>query len=740
MTNIIADNKRDNTHNLTASDIHGMSSIPHTENNDYEIDLRELYLTLKRRKEVVFGAIGCSLVLMIVFLLITSPVYTAKSMIQVNVAADRVVDIEAVVSGGGSDESAIQSEIDVLSSRSLAGRVITKLKLIDDQEFNKDAGVGSFAWLKKLMPFLNGDAEDKDVDQVVLTKTIDVFLKRLEIARKPKSYSVIISFSSVDSKKASIIANTIVEEYLVGQLSTKFDASKRANDWLNAKLDDLRKKVRESEMAVEVFSEENNLIETAGMTVNDQQLSELNTHLILARTERTQAEARLTGSKNGAIDTSSEVLNSSLIQSLRGQEAEVLRKKSDLTSRYGERHPKIINVNNELRDLRSKIEVEINKIKDGLQKEVEIAKSREDSLQKNLGQLQGKSGTSTKAKVQLAELVRQRDSDRSLYESFLSRSKETLQNKDLAQADAKIISYAEMPIKPSFPVNWLMLAIAMLVGGAIGIILAFLMEQLDNAFKNSAQVEKATGIASIGMVPALDRKTNFVSYVTTKVSSVFVESLRSILTAIHFSNPDNIPKSILVTSSVPEEGKTTFSVCLATMVAKSGQKVLLVDCDLKRPAVAKKFGVTSIKHGLGDYLTGEATEQQVILVDKKSGLHFMPANSNTANSQDLLGSNKMREFVKEMTAKYDLVVFDSPPVMAVSDALVAAKIVDAVVFIIRWDKTPRQIVKNALKQLKFSNIRLAGTILTHVNMDKLSRYGYGDQGYYYKNYKDYYSS
>ena len=486
---------------------HGQSSISKFQNYEqFDIDIREILLILKRRKDVILGITAFVVAGMLIFVFLQTPLYTANSVIQINFRSKNIVDFESVVSGITNDEASIQGEVDILKSRHLASRVIEKLHLTNDPEFNVAAGKKTFAWLTD--EFITKEQTQEDLDKIkriALTNTIDNFLKKASFSRKPRSYTIDIRFTSQSPEKAALIANTITEEYLISQLLNKFDATKRANDWLNDKIIDLQKKVHQSELVVQMFKEQNDLIETAGLTISDQQLSELNTQLILASTALAQAEARLNSAKN-SIDSSSEVLGSSLIQSLRGQESEVLRKRSDLTSRYGERHPKIINVNAELRDLRSNIQVEISKIKRGLEKEVEIAKAREDSLRKSLQLTQGKVGSSTKARVQLAELTRVMNANRTLYESFLARSKQTSQNKDLEQSDARVISSAEIPLRASSPRKKLLFIIALILGSGLGIIVAFLVEFLDNVFKTPKQLEEVTGVASIGLVPELKKR------------------------------------------------------------------------------------------------------------------------------------------------------------------------------------------------------------------------------------------
>lgn len=703
---------------------------------DFSINIREVVSILRRRRKIIFSIMVGMVVLALLFLVTQTPQYTAAGVIQLDVRSKKVVNIESLIAGLRTDESAIQSEVDMLRSRSLVVGVLDRLHLMEDKEFNKEAGEGTFFGFKKKLEDLS-DEEQKAKKQKLYTNAVDIFLKKLQVTRNPKSYTINISFESNNPEKAAQIVNTLIDEYFVSQLKSKFDATKRANEWLNRKMEDLQKEVRMSELAVQAFQEKHGLIETAGLTINEQQLSELNTQLILARTARAQAEAKLK-STIGSVESAAEVLSSSLIQNLRQQEAEVLRKRSEMTQRYGSRHPKIIDVNAELRDLRSKIDLEIKKIIAGLEKDMEVAKVREQSLDASLNQLQMKSGVSTKAKIELAEFIRERDADKMLYESFLTRSKEMQSGQDLEQNDAKIISAAEPPLKPSYPRKGITLGIALIIGCGLGVIGAFLIEYLDNTFRSSEQFENITQVPALGIMPELPAKTVLVNYVTTKPSSVFVESLRSIVASIHFSHKGEAPKTILITSSIPKEGKTSFAIALATMMAKSGKKILLVDCDLKKPAIAMRIGLKEVVYGLKDYLADQATVEQVIHIDQRSGLHFISAHANTVNSQDMLGSAKMRDFLEKMKKNYDCIIVDSPPVIAVSDALVMAKMMDTVLVAVHWDKTPRQLVKTTLSQLKFANAKIAGAVLTRVDVEKQNKFEYGERGYYYQQYKEYY--
>ena len=719
-------------------------SQENTNNKNVNISLRDLVMVFRRHAKVISGIMIFTLCLAGTYLLVSTPKYTAEAVLQINVQKTNVVNIESVMSGITSDEAQVQSQLDVIGSRNLVGRVVDLLGLVRNPEFSPDVNNGSLkAWFKKLIK--KDDATDEVEDEKdsqekleIRSATISNVLKNLNVVRNPKSYTLVVKFTSTSPQRAALIANTFVNEYLKGQLSVKFDATKRANDWLNDKLGELQTKVRDSEVLVQAFREKHGLIETSGVTITEQQLSELNSQLILARTEKAQAMARLEGA-GGDNESSTDVLSAPLIQNLRNQEAEVLRKRSDLSSQYGPKHPKIINVNAELADLRAKIDVEIKKVKGSLENEVNIATAREKALSKSLDELQNKTGLSMKARIELDELERQKNANKALYQSFLSRSKETSEGQGLERPDAFVISDAEIPLRPSYPVKLLVMVIALFVGVFISGLAVLILEHLDNAISSSSKAEEVTGVDAIGMVPELDKGVNIINYLVKRPSSAFAEALRSILTVVHFSNPDEIPKVIMVTSSVPKEGKSSFVLSFATLVAKSGKKVLLIDADMKRPTIAKNLK-KEFEFGLSDLLMGTATAEQVISQDERTGFDFIQSHPNTVNSHNLLGSNKMKTFLDNMRGKYDMIIVDTPPVMAISDCIVLSGIVDTALFVIRWQKTPCEIVKTAIKQLSAFNVNIAGVVLSRVDMEKQSKYSYGDKGNYYKNYSEYYAS
>jgi polysaccharide biosynthesis transport protein len=737
---------------------------------DREIDLRSILGMLRRRKSVIFGTVAAVLLVTLLVLIQLTPRYTSSAELMLNTRQQNVVDIETVVSGldvdPGSFQTGVQSEINIITSRSLARRVVEKLGLMQDPEFNSSLRQASaldyinpLYWAESgarwAMAALGLGADEEPANQepptaeeeenAAMSAVISSFLGHLNVSNDRRSYSIFVNFTSEDPEKAAVIANAVADQYLVDQLEAKFEATRRATAWLNERLADLREKVKESETALQEYREQANLIDNQGQTVSAQQLSELNSQLILARTERAQAEARLRRVrelvKTGGVESSPDVLASPLIQRLREQESDLQRQQAELSGRYGERHPTMINLKAEIRDLRSKIDAEVNKIVLSLANEVEVARARESTLASNLASIQDNVGELNRASVRLNELQREADANRALFETFLARFKETSNQDQIIQPDARIISGAETPLSPSFPRKKVILALALGISLFLGVFLALLIERLDNGFRSPEQVERLTGVPGLGMIPAVraSRKSPPQDYLLQKPTSAYAEAIQSVRTALHFSNVDHPPKVILVTSALPEEGKTTFAVSLARLAARSGLKVVLVDADMRRPKVARLLGLES-DAGLRELLAGDALIPGVLHKDEPSGMHIIPSQPDTPGPQDLLGSRRMRDLVRQMSSLYDLVVIDSPPIMAVSDAIVLSGLADATLMMVRWETTPREVTISAVRQLRQSGGRIAGAVLTRVNMRKHARFSYGDSGYYYDKYKGYYAN
>lgn len=691
----------------------------------------------------------CTLVMVtaaLLLLTVTPPQFTAQSMLQINTRQEQVMKIDDVVGGLNTTDAAIRTEIDVLKSRKLAQRVIEELKLLNHPDFSSGPGLaGSLYGAVRGLVFPMSDEEKAASADARMSRAINAFLDRLDVNLAPRSFSIQVRFTTHDAELSAKIVNALAQAYLTSQLEDRLDAARRATGWMSDRAKQLQKRLQAAEMAVQKFREENNLTTAKGLTLNEQQTSELNSQLILARAQLAEAGAKATGSaaiRGGRLETTSEVLNSPLIQNLRIQETEVRRKMSDLAARYGERHPRMLTVRNELADVQRKIAEESSKIRGSLQNDVDVAKARVATFEEQLSRLQTEGRLNNDAAVQLAELERQAESERSLYESFLNRSKEVAQM-DFAQSDARVIYAAEVPLAPSSPNKPLILAIALVLGMGMGVALVLLLEALDSGFRTAQQLEKAVALPVLGMLGELphvkgEHSDSRANYVTEKPTSAFTESVRAVRTALGFAKPDANVQVLLVTSSVPQEGKSMFAASLAQVAAMGEQKVVLIDADMRRPTQARNFSLQP-KAGLAELLAGKVALKDVLQPIKGTNMWVLPALPNTQFSQELLGSEKMKALIAALRKEYGTIVIDSPPVMAVADAMTLSNLADASLYMVRWGTTPRPLAMGAVKQLQSTQLGVTGVVMTRVDLERQRAYGMGDYGYYYGKYKDYYT-
>lgn len=708
------------------------------------MDLREPSRILRRRIQIVARMVALCAALGLIISLVLTPQYRGEVILLLDQRQSKLLDMGAAVAALPGDSSALRSEIDIITSRAVIDRVIQKLNLGQDAEFNSKAS----AWKKWLNPaswFSSRKQADKDAEAVrEKTATARAVQDKLTVSNDGRSLSLYLSFESSDPQKAALIANSVADEYLVDQLEAKYEVTARANKWLSERLSSLRQQVETTERAVEDFRQKAKLIQIDGGTVATRQVQEINTQLISARAATSQTEARLRSAQSMVrdgigIEGAADVLSAPLIQRLREQEAEVRRKEAELASRYGERHPNMINARAERQDIQRKIGEEVQKILKSLASEVEIARAKENQLQSDLNRLEAKAGNELKDTVQLRQLQREADANRTLYENFLGRFKQTTEQQEMQLPDTRIIARADVPMSADFPKKWLFLIAGAVLGGILGIIAAYLIEYFDRGYRTAPQLEEGTGIAVIGQVPSLrtisDRPPE--DYVVDKPLSAYSESLRTVRTAIHFSNVDHPPKTVMVTSSGPGEGKTTFCLSMARSLAAGGNKILLIDADLRRPRLARLLEIAADGKDLSALLTGASTLDAVLRHDPLvAKLDIIPAFGRAPNAQDLLGSKQMKRIIDEVTAKYDLVIIDTPPILAVSDAAMVARVVDTSLFIVKWATTSRDSVVQALKQLKSFDCRVAGAVLNQVNLNEMASYG---DGYYNHRYHEYYS-
>jgi capsular exopolysaccharide synthesis family protein len=722
------------------------------------IEAREILRMFNRRKWHLVGVTALVCALTALFLLQLVPEYRSSALVMLDTRKAKVTNTTDVLSTGLIDIAAIQTEMEVIRSASLLGRVVDKLHLEVDPEFGaaRPTVIGTMIqqakdFIAQYIPFQKGPGgPGGDVDAPKL-RAIALLTRNLTAVARGRSYVISISVDSSDPRKAKRIVDTITDFYIVDQLQAKLDANKHATDFFNDRLEELKRAVETNERAVAAFREKAGLtLANKDATIATQSLSELNSQLVQARAQRADRESRLVALQQAARSPAtlggvSEVLGNTLIASLRAQEAEVARRVGDLSQRYGDSHPRILQARAEQGQIQGRISAEVAKIISSIQSDAEAARAKEAELQSQVDQLERKAGGLGQNEVEARQLEREAQSSRAVYEDFLKRFKELREQQDIQQPDARILAPASLPTSPSFPRYGLTMSGALVLGLVLGAVVILLLERLDGGFRTGEQIERLTGRPLVGMIPALNRSTLGklmpARFAIEKMTSAYAEALRSAYTAMTLGTLDRPPRVVMVTSSLPAEGKSTFACSLAGLVARANgdKKILVMDCDLRRSSVAGTLGVTRTEGTIDEYLAGTKSLEEVIGRDEQSGVYYVLARSNTPNSAEILDSNAMHSFIAALSNQFDLIFLDTPPLMAVADALVTARLSDYILFLIRWERTPREIAINALRLFR-DLPKSIGVVLVQVDVRRHSKYGYGDYGYYYSKYKDYYSS
>lgn len=720
------------------------------------LDLHQLIAAFRRRLRLMAGVALLVLLAVVLYTFQLTPRYTATANVMLDTRKENVVDINAVMSGLPADSSMVDSEVQVLKSRSLAEKVVDEQKLLQDPEFNsalaKPGPLKSLLSLGRSAAPVAPSAADPVLAQRRRQAVVDRVMGRLTVKRAGLTYLIDVSFESEDATKAAKLANAFAQRYLLEQLDAKFEATQQANTWLNSKVGQLRQQVSEAETAVQQYKIANNLLSAQGATLTEQQISTLDQQLALTRAQQAEQEARLSTARSQLArgstgDDVGAALDSPVVQKLRAQRAEVSQKVADLEGRYGERHPELLKSKRELSDIDSQIQAEIGRIISNLEAQVQVARQRTASIAGSAAASKGELAGNNRASIKLNELERNAEAARALYESFLARFKETSAQEGLEKSDARVISRATIPNSPSYPNKSLNLALGLALAMGAGLGSAIIAEALASGFATAEDIERKLDMPFLGSIPTLASTLDTpkllsatrapVDFVVERPLSSFAEAFRGLRASVMFSRVGEPVKVIAITSSLPGEGKTTTSLALARTLAIAGANVIVVDCDLRQRGV-NRILASEPQIGLLEVLNGTSTLEQATVRDEATGAMILPLAKSAYTPKDVFGTEAMRRLIAGLRESYDFVVFDTAPVLPIADTRVLAPSADVVVMLTRWRKTPRKAVEAALRLLRSVDAYVGGVALTQVDLKAQAKYGYGDPGYYYKSYKKYY--
>ena len=734
-----------------------LASLADDSKSDAAFDIRAWLGSLRRRKLTIAAITLIGTFLAYIILDGMTPLYTASVEVLIEGEERQIVEFNSVVEGVALDPSAIGSEVEIFQSRSLAAQVVDTLSLTDDPEFNGTLvereptlldRIDPRNWLPRSWLLAIGLVSDNN-EQIVETpeetaarirgSVIDAYLGRLMVEAVSFTYVLTINFTSEYPDKAARIANATAEIYVLQQLESKFVTTQQANTWLGERLESLRQDVIAADNALTSYQTQYSLGGADRDSLIERQLDDANGQLMAARADRAEAEARLQQmryliSSSGPASVGA-VLESGMIQGLRTREAEARRELAELSTRYGDLHPEIINIKAEIEDLQRTINEEVDKVLQNLANDVDIARAREASINQSVSNLTEQFNAEQSAEVGRLQLERQAEAARDVYDTMLARFKEVSEQQDIQQPDARIISAAVASNRPSWPKTKLFVGIAFVVSLAIGVGVAALIELMKIGFRNLEQAEKELDLPGLCEIPihtGLFRSNPLGAVLKNQISG-FAESVRSLSIALMLSEDESSAKVIALASPLSDEGKSTVAIALARLMASENRNVLLIDGDLRKSHIHRVLGIRR-SPGLAEVLADGVPLLDAVTVDTETRLHVLPAGTARINPQDLLQSPAAKATLQRLRDAYDIVIVDTPAVLPVSDGLLLSHMADKTLFLVRWEKTPRHAAVRALHKLRQSGIDVAGVVLTRVDRKKQACYGYPTDAYYYGRY------
>lgn len=689
------------------------------------IDLGKLAALLRRRWPVILAIAVVVVGLAFLAYRLQRPIYEATAQValdrrEAQLGEQNNTDLPT-------DSPAVDTEVQVLGSPAVAARVVDKLGLAHDPAFAGEAKTPAAA-RENAIAALRG---------------------KVAIKRTGLSYAIGVTTQSFSPVKAARIANGVVDEYVAARLGNKEADRQRQVLQLRQRIGQLRTEVISAETAMASYRARNGLVDvTPGGTNSSQATVALNGQLAQAQAEQAAAQARLATARGQLARGSSgealgAALNSEVVQALRAQQAQLSTQRADLVGRYGPLHPDLARVDRQLAEVDSRIKAEVNRVISNLESEAGVASGRASSLQSSIGRNEGSLQAENAASVRLNDLQRSADAARNLYQTFLDQYRAAVARQGTDQTLAHVIAHAlpsTTPISPN-PIVYTLIGIlgALLAAG----LAVAVLEMMEGGIKTSEDIEQELGIPSIGLIPDLStipgvkvsRRDPIApsQYLIGHPSSVFAESFRGVRTNLKRSGA----KVIAITSALPSEGKTTLSICLARSAAIAGQRVLLIDSDLRQRATTRRL-TGEVQFGFAEVLTGACTLAQAVIHDEASGAFLLP-QAGVVSNFDLLESDAMRRLIATVRDEYDLVLLDCAPVLPVAEARQAAAMADRVVLAVRWGDTPRKAIGHALRMLDQVGAVTAGVVLTRADLRAMAKSGYGDPSFYYNKYKTYYA-
>ncbi len=713
------------------------------------LDLRSFFGALRRHRWLFAIVATTIMVIAVIVTLRQQTLYTATTSVvidrQQTQVTPRVQDDAGTIDTF--DSALVDTQVAIIESSEMAGKVADALRLYDAPIY--DPRLQSIGFRVRMLMALGGSAP---ISQRMFDKSAqrEYVIERLQnavaVTRLGNTYALTIAFSATDGTFAAAIANEYARQYSGLQITREQNQNKDAIAFLGKRIEELRARAEDDTRAVQEYRIRNNLLSSNGVSLTEGEVSTYNQQLAAAKAQAGEDQARLStalsqlrSGSNG--DDVGEALTSGVVSSLKTQRATLAADLANLKSKYGPRHPDVIRETQQIADLDKSIQAEVDRVISNLRAKVKVSQQGLSSIGGSLAQARGTLSATNQALVGFTDLNRKAETSQALYEAYLNRYKETVAKEGTERSYARAISWAVVPTTPSspnIPLN-MFLAVFLAIGG--GLASALIAELLFTGLTTGDDVEQRLGTNYLGAIPSLKSvgmgKSTVPDVIIDEPQSAVSEFFRHLLTSINHSVNANA-QVVLMTSALPQEGKTVTSIALARMAALQGEHVLMIDCDTRRRSLSRWINVPG-DLGLLDVLKGDVPVDGAIVLDEASGAYVLPLGRSRADRGDLVSSDAMFDLLKVLRGRFTYIVLDCAPVLPVTAARVLAKAADAVVFVARWRKTPDHAIRAALRLIPTDRATIAGVALTQVNIKEQKRSGFGDAAFYYDHYQSYYA-
>lgn len=709
-----------------------------------KLDILEYWRTISKRKNQIlaFGLAFALLAAVIVFVM--TPIYRATVTVMIEVGKAKVVTIEDVYSGATQNREYFQTQVEIIKSREVAIKAIQKAKLWEMDEFDPRPNADSTLTSLLVAIGLKEDPASMEWNDDSLAEAIyPAFVGRVSIEPVRLSQLAKISFDSSNPALAAKVANALALTYIENDLDARYQVTQQASNWIQERLASLRVKLEESERTLQSYREKAGIIDVknVGQGGAGQQMMEVTSRLVEARLRRAEAENAYnqikSAKKSGELTSLPAVIRNPIVADALRQESQAERRLAELTQRYGTEHPKFMQAEGELKSARENLQRQVETVVASITQEYEVNRGTERTLEGVMSSARGSVQDMNRKEFELTVLEREVESNRQIFDMFVKRAKETSISSDLQTPVARVVDVAVVPNAPIKPKKLPVILIAFVLGIFLAVLASLVLERLDNTLKTSEDVETKLKTPLLTALPLLTdaevARESTARIFIDNPKSLYAEAIRTARTGVLLSALDIPKRLLLVTSSLPGEGKTTFAINLAIAHAHT-KRTLLIDADMRRPAISKGLGLPAGVEGLSNLVSGTAKFENCVQHIEGSSLAIMPSGSIPPNPVELLLSQKFKDTMAHLAELFDVIIIDSPPVELVSDALVISPMATGVIYVTKAMDTPYQLARRGLQRIRRAEGQVLGVVLNRLDFAMAEKYygeysGYGKYGY-----------